>query len=160
MTDTSKPAPGSAPAYRERLWPSAGVWLAAACVGIGFGLIVARLDGRWAVITALVTVAAMAGFLVLTTPLLEVRDGTFTAGRARIPVGLLGAAEVLDADRMRQERGTGLDARAYLCLRGWVAAGVKVPLHDEQDPTPYWLLSSRHPAALASSLETARHAVT
>ena len=67
----------------------------------------------------------------------------FRAGRARIPVQLLGDPEVLDADGMRRARGPELDARAYLCLRGWIAAGVRVPVLDPRDPAPYWLVSSR-----------------
>ena len=80
----------------------------------------------------------------------------FRAGRARIPVALLGAPEALDAEAMRQARGPGLDARAYLCLRGWISAGVRVPVLDPRDPAPYWLVSSRRPEDLAEALRRAR----
>jgi len=52
--------------------------------------------------------------------------------------------------------GPELDARAYLCLRGWIAAGVRVPVLDPRDPAPYWLVSSRRPAELAEALRLAR----
>jgi hypothetical protein len=68
---------------------------------------------------------------------------------------LLGRVEVLDAERMRQARGPDLDARAYLCLRGWIATGVLVELRDTEDPTPYWLVSSRRPAELAAAISAA-----
>jgi hypothetical protein len=94
--------------------------------------------------------------LLATTTTVAVEDGTFTAGRARIPVHLLGDPEVLDPDAMRHARGPGLDARAYLCLRGWIAAGVRVPVLDPRDPAPYWLVSSRRPAELAEAVRRAR----
>jgi hypothetical protein len=56
---------------------------------------------------------------------------------------------------MRQARGPGLDARAFLCLRGWVQTGARVRIDDPQDPTPYWLLSTRHPDRLAAALAAA-----
>ena len=54
---------------------------------------------------------------------------------------------------MRQAHGPRLDARAYLCLRGWIPTGVRIALADPQDPTPYWLLSTRRPEALAAALQ-------
>jgi hypothetical protein len=53
---------------------------------------------------------------------------------------------------MRQARGIRLDARAYLCIRGWLPAGARVILDDPEDPTPYWLVSSRRPEALARAV--------
>jgi Protein of unknown function (DUF3093) len=92
------------------------------------------------------------------SPVIAIGDGWLTAGRARIPVGLLGPALTLDAAAMRLARGTGLNARAYLCLRGWLAEGVQVPVLDPADPTPYWLMSSRRPGALATALSAAQAA--
>ncbi len=45
-----------------------------------------------------------------------------------------------------------LDARAWLLLRGWIPGVVRVRLDDPDDPTPYWLVSSRHPRRLAAAL--------
>jgi hypothetical protein len=57
---------------------------------------------------------------------------------------------------MRAARGPELDARAYLCLRGWIAGGVRVPVLDPQDPAPYWLVSSRRPGELAEAVRRGR----
>ena len=37
-------------------------------------------------------------------------------------------------------------------------ACVRVPLTDPADPTPYWLVSTRHPARLVAALDAARSA--
>lgn len=155
-----RPAPTAAPrpdaVFRERLLPSPGVWAALLLNAVLFGIIALRLGQLAGVVTLLVTFAVTGGLLLRSSPLIEVADGMFVAGRARVPVGLLGPAEALDAEPMRLARGPELDARAYLCIRGWIAPGVRVRLEDPQDPTPYWLVSSRRPQELAAALESAR----
>ena len=142
--------------WQERLWPS--VWLAPVVLllGTGFGLVTAPLGGAVAVPVAVLATLLLGGMLLATTSTLAVEDGMFRAGRARIPVELLGDPEVLDADGMRRARGPELDARAYLCLRGWIDAGVRVPVLDPRDPAPYWLVSSRRREDLAEALRRAR----
>ena len=44
-----------------------------------------------------------------------------------------------------------LDARAYLCIRGWIPTGIRVAVADPQDPTPYWLVSTRRPEELLTA---------
>ena len=89
---------------------------------------------------------------VVLTATVSVAEGELRAGRARIPVTLLGDVTVLDPDAMRTELGPRLDARAHACLRAWIRTGVRVELADPQDPTPYWLVSSRRPEELARAI--------
>ncbi len=81
-------------------------------------------------------------------------DG-FSAGRALLPYRHVGSAEPLDAESTRRVLGVDADARAYLLVRAYCRGAVKVTVDDPADPTPYWLVSTRHAAALAASL-TAR----
>jgi hypothetical protein len=82
----------------------------------------------------------------------EVRDGALHAGQATIPLARIGAAEALDKDATRRIHGIDADARAFLVTRPYIARSVKVVLDDPDDPTPYWLISSRHPRQLAAAL--------
>jgi hypothetical protein len=41
--------------------------------------------------------------------------------------------------------GRDADARAYLLLRPYLKRAVRVEITDPADPTPYWLVSTRHP---------------
>ena len=50
----------------------------------------------------------------------SVRDEVLTAGRARIPVRLLGGVEALDARSTRLLAGREADARAYLLIRPYL----------------------------------------
>jgi hypothetical protein len=82
----------------------------------------------------------------------EVRDGMLLAGQATIPLALVGTAEPLDKDATRRVHGVDADARAYLVTRPYISRSVKVTVDDAADPTPYWLISSRHPRRLAAAL--------
>ncbi len=84
-----------------------------------------------------------------------VSDGVFEAGRARIPVHLLAPPEALDAAAARRAAGVDADARAFLLLRPYVPQAVRVRVEDPEDPTPYWLVSTRHPDTLAAALSAA-----
>jgi hypothetical protein len=68
---------------------------------------------------------------------------TLIVGKAEIESRYIKAVIPLNEEEMKYERGAGLDPRAYLAIRFWVKAGMKVMLDDPRDPTPYWLVSSR-----------------
>jgi hypothetical protein len=82
----------------------------------------------------------------------RVQDGELRAGSAHIPLTLLREPQSLDADATRYALGPGLDARAHVCLRGWVRTAVRVEVDDPADPTPYWIVSTRRPDALVAAL--------
>lgn len=142
--------------YRERLWPAWWLWLFVGLVGLGFGLVVAPFGGEVMAAVAVVMTIILGALLLSWTTTVGLDGDSFVAGRARIPVRLLGAPEVLDAAGMQHAHGPGLDARAYLCLRGGIGTGLRVPVMDPEDPVPYWLVSSRRPGRLAAALERAR----
>jgi hypothetical protein len=83
-----------------------------------------------------------------------VEDGWFQAGRARIEAKYVGDVSALDAEQTRLVAGRDADARAYLLLRPYLKRAVQVEIVDPADPTPYWLVSSRHPDALAGAIST------
>jgi hypothetical protein len=87
---------------------------------------------------------------------LALHDGVLHAGTAHIGVEHLGAPEPLDREETRRVHGVDADARAFLLTRPYLQRSVKVPVHDPEDPTPYWLLSTRHPRRLAAALAGAR----
>jgi hypothetical protein len=141
-------------AYRERLgvplrWWVQGTMLVAslwlACIVAVPGPV------AWAT-TALAMALLAAGLLSYGSARLEVGDGVFRAGRARIGAEHLGTAEALDAERTRRVAGPEADVRAFLVLRPYLKRAVRVEITDPADPAPYWLVSSRRPEQLAGAL--------
>jgi hypothetical protein len=141
-----------APDYSERLWPSAPVWVVALLFATMAGIVPVPYGAVPAVAAGVVVGALIAAALVLSTPLVEVRDGHLHAGRAHVPLALLGPVTALDRAAMRNAQGRELDARAFMVTRGWIGGGCRIELLDPADPTPYWLVSTRRPERLAAAL--------
>jgi hypothetical protein len=105
----------------------------------------------WSATAVLLLVMVMV-FWSYGSPRIEVADGWLRAGRARIAGEFLGEAQPLDAAETRRVAGRDADVRAHLLLRPYLARSVRVTIRDARDPTPYWLVSSRDPAALAAAI--------
>jgi hypothetical protein len=87
------------------------------------------------------------------------QHGRLVAGRARLPLSVVSAVSALSADELRRQSGVDADARAHLVLPPFVPTGVRVDLADPSDPTPYWLVATRHPDELVVALTGALTAV-
>lgn len=144
--------------YEERLVPPVGWWL----VGVGFvatvwWIFVLATPGWLAGLagaTTLIAVALLLGWYG--SARLAVDDGQLRAGRAHIALARCGAVEVLDPEQTRRAGGAEADARAYLLSRPYIATAIRVTIDDPNDPTPYWLLSTRHPDRLAAAVRSGR----
>ena len=158
MPATDGIAHGAAPGatYRERLnvplrwWVQATMFLAT----LWLALVVA-LPGWFAWSASGILLAAVYGlFAWMGSVEVAVHDGVLHAGRAQVPLAFIGAAEALDKQATRRVHGVEADVRAFLVTRPYISRSVKVTLDDPRDPTPYWLISSRHPRQLAAALGT------
>lgn len=138
--------------YRERLWPAWWVFLATALVIPASLLVFLPISQVAGVVVAIVLYGAIVATLLVTTPAIEVTDGMLRVGRAQIERSFLGAVTAYRGTDAVAERGTRLDARAWLMLRGWVPDVVRIEISDEADPTPYWLVSTRRPDELVAAL--------
>ena len=144
----------TAPSYAEvlrvplRWWAVATMFHASTLLAF----LVAGL-GIWAyVLGGSLLAFNVAVFLSYGGAYVEVRGGVLYAGRAHIPLSLLAEPRALDGDEVRLALGVDADARAYLLVRPYVRRGVLVRVSDPADPTPYWLVSSRHPRTLAAAI--------
>lgn len=146
------------PLFRERLRPGPGIVLACALLIPGVTLVFVPINLALGAALGVAIYLAVLGVFAATTPTVEVRDGLLRAGRASIPVALLGASTAFQGEEATAERGTRLDARAWLLLRGWVRGVVRIELDDPEDPTPYWLVSSRRGDELVAALDRSRSA--
>ncbi len=142
--------------YRERLWPAPWLFISTALVIPASLLVFLPIDSRVGVIAAIVLYAGCVAALLFGSPVVEVTDSEFRAGRARLPLEVVGAVTAYRGDAAQLERGRHLDARAWLLIRGWVSPVVKVEVADETDPAPYWLVSTRQPDAVIAAIAKAR----
>ncbi len=151
---TPQPPARTAETYQERLglpwwaWPAS--LLTGAILATELTLGVPELPA-WLPYTVLLPLA-----LVLIFPLgrlrVAVRDGEFLVDDARLPVAVIAGVVALDADGKREALGVGAHPHAFVVQRPWIGTAVQVLLDDPADPTPYWVISSRRPVELATTL--------
>lgn len=82
----------------------------------------------------------------------QVADGELRAGQAHLPLGVVARAAAVPATAKRAALGRQLDPAAFVQHRSFVPTMVLVVLADPEDPTPYWLVSTRHPQRLLAAL--------
>ena len=142
--------------FRERLWPSPWLFIATGLVIPASLLVFLPINPAAGVVVSLVLYAGCVALLLVASPRIEVTEDTLIAGKALLPLHVIGTAESFEGPEATAERGPRLNANAWLMIRGWIDPVVRIELVDDGDPTPYWLLSTRRPQALIDALEETR----
>ena len=151
--DSAHEAPdarGASPAYRETLRTPWWWYLAAAGVAV---LLAAEVHvgglplTEWVPFVVFIPLSAVFVWW-LGRSRLEVRDGELRIQGAHLPLDLVTGAVGLDARTLRLVVGREGDPAAFVQIRPWVGPGVQLWLDDPDDPTPYWVVSTRHPKQL------------
>lgn len=151
-----------ATAYRERLFVAWWGWPLPLIIA---GLLAAAIHQRFSDLppgTAFVVLLSLAVGLTLRAGRTMVSvvaggpDGAeLRVADARLPLEFAGEAEVISQRDKRKAMGPDLDPAAFLVHRPWIGTLLRVRLTDEQDPTPYWLFSTRHPERVAAAIRDA-----
>ncbi len=72
--------------------------------------------------------------------------------RAHLPVSFVSRATVVPRSAKTAALGRQLDPAAYVQHRPWIGTMVLLVLDDPDDPTPYWLVSTRRPEEVLAAL--------
>lgn len=138
-------------------WPLA--FALAALIAFEVNLGVAALP-RWLPFATLFTVAA-ATLLWLSRVEIQVTADSALEGRAELwasdahlPVNVITRSAEVSRSAKSAALGRQLDPAAYVLHRAWVGPMILVVLDDPDDPTPYWLVSCRHPERVLSALRS------
>jgi hypothetical protein len=152
----ASPAPETTgTAYRERWVVPWWGWVALPAVAV---LLAAEIHlGQpgiysWAPYVTLIPLSLVI-LVVVSRIKLGVDDTELRVDDAHIERRFLLAAEVLEGEAKRRALGPELDPVAFVVHRPWVKGAVRIYLDDADDPTPYWILSSRRPQALLAALD-------
>ena len=139
--------------YTERLMPS---WWLTLALGLflpsGF-IIFLPLDPFIGLSVGALMWAGAWAVLAVFAPVVSAGPDGFRAGVARVGWENISHIEVITADEARRAKGIDLDARAWVVIRPWVKPALRVHLKDPDDPTPYWLVSTKRPNTLAEMCE-------
>ena len=148
--------------YRERLWVPWWWWP----LGFGLaGLIAFEVNMGVAALPAwlpFVTLFGVATGTLLWLGRVEIRvtdDSAgggieLWAGEAHLPVTVISRSAEIAPTAKSAALGRQLDPSAFVLHRAWVGPMILVVLDDPDDPTPYWLVSCRHPERVLSALRS------
>jgi hypothetical protein len=140
--------------YRERLTVAWWLWLPAVAVS---GLLAAEVRlgapglATWIPYLVLLPLATV-GLWWLGRIRVEVSNGELRVDDAHIPLRFVGEVTALSAEDKRDLLGPYADPEAFVIQRPWISGAVRIDVTDDADPTPYWLISTRHPERLAAAL--------
>jgi len=149
---------GKNPVFQERLWPSLGMWVFAFIMTTSLGIAYGQAYGsQLGLFVAIFTTLAIAIGLVVNTPLIQIDELNFRAGRARLPLAYVGKIQKLDDQQSRRARSTDANSNAHFQLRGGIKNTVIIEVTDPQDPHPYWQISTRNPDLLIAVLSSAKN---
>ena len=148
----SNPKPTEPIVYRERVRPNLGTFIAVATLLPAVTLVSEPFDYRIGIAIGLLLVLSIWAALYLLAPVIQLSSSHLTVGRATIPRSFLGDIQEISKDQIFSERGPNLDPAAYKVFQGTVKTALKVTVNDPDDPTPYWIISTRKPGQLASLL--------
>lgn len=146
--------------YRERLWVPWWWWP----LGLGVAALIAK-EVNMGVRTLppwlpYLVLGAVAVGVLLWLGRVEVRvvetgpDVELWAGQAHLPASVVSRSAEIPRTAKSAALGRQLDPAAFVLHRGWVGPLVLLVLDDPDDPTPYWLVSARHPERLLSALRS------
>ena|SRR5699024_9922193 len=139
-------------AYRERVLPSVWVWLLVPSGAALLFIMLLPISLATGLIGAAALMVVLALLLWRVSPSITVEQGHLRVDRARLPVSVISGATTLTGTQLERALGVDLDARAHVRHRAWAPQAVQLHLEDPDDPTPYWLVSTRHAAALRAAL--------
>lgn len=139
--------------YREKLWPSFGVWMLVPLIGFMCAVAVAPIAPEVSLITAITVTIALALWAAAAATKIEVTDEHLLCGDAKLPISVISGGALIAEPDVRRQMGPDLDARAFVTVRGWVPTMVRLTLEDPEDDTPYWLVSTRRPEELLAALQ-------
>jgi hypothetical protein len=154
---TTEGIDGKTPVFKERLWPSIGMWVFAFIMTTSLGIAYSQAYGtELGLIVAISTTLAVAVGLIVNTPLIQIDELNFRVGRARLPLQYVGKIQVLDDAQSKRARSTDANSNAHFQLRGGIKSSVIIEVTDPQDPHPYWQVSTRKPDSLVAALAKAK----
>ena len=94
--------------------------------------------------------------LFLNAPTISVDDRVVRVGKARLPLEFAGDVRHLNQESTKSALRDNAHHQAYLLVRSWIPESLIITVTDEQDPHPYWHISSRNIPALLAAIESAK----
>lgn len=153
------PAETAAPVYSERHWAPLWWWpIALAIVGLLAATLHMGAPGIQAWLPYVLMLPIPIWYLLWVgrhrVEVVADASGTLElrTDKAHLPVTYIARAAAVPASAKSAAMGRQLDPAAFVQHRPWIGSMVLLVLDDPDDPTPYWLVSVRHPDRVLAAL--------
>ncbi|GAA3960449.1 DUF3093 domain-containing protein [Gordonia caeni] len=156
MNDSDSASRSSADRYSERLTVPLWWWfLAAGLVALlGYQVQLAAYMQSWSYLFYPVF-GVLTAWLLFSMSRMKIRvdaDGALHAHKALLPADVVARGATVPPSARSAAMGRQLDPAAFLVYRSWIKPMVLLVLDDPDDPTPYWLISTRHPDKVLAAM--------
>ena len=103
----------------------------------------------------IVTIISIFGLIILSQRMqttIYIEGNYLYVNSAKIELKFINCATALTRAEFKKLIGAQADPAAFLATNFWTNTGVKVELKDKNDPTPYWLISTKRAEDLVKKL--------
>ena len=139
--------------YREFQIANLSSFLPNLLIAPAVWLVFAPINDQIGLVTSIALTLASIAIRIFTTRTIAVTPDSLRIGNAVIPRKALGEAVSVSTQDQFTERGSNLDSRAFLALKSGLPGLVKIEVTDDEDPTPYLLISTRRASELVELLD-------
>ena len=139
--------------YREFQIANLSSFLPNLLIAPAVWLVFAPINDQIGLVASIVLTLASIAIRIFTTRTIAVTSDLLRIGNALIPRKSLGKAVSVSTQDQFTERGSNLDSRAFLALKSGLPGLVKIEVTDDEDPTPYLLISTRRASELVELLD-------
>ncbi|WP_132993532.1 DUF3093 domain-containing protein [Gordonia zhaorongruii] len=156
MTESAGSRGSRGDLYSERLTVPMWWWLAGAVLTavLGYEIQLAAYGRAWSVLAypLLGALVAWGIWSMGRTPVRVAADGSLQVHKASLPSDVIARGAAIPPSARSAAMGRQLDPAAFVMHRSWIKSMVLIVLDDPDDPTPYWLVSTRHPEKVLAAL--------
>lgn len=140
--------------YRERVWPSIGVFMFFLAMALSMGVVFGEPYGFAAGVRAVGVSLCLVGLLVIRySPLIKISASKISVGKASIPLDLTGKSFKVEKSDIRRVLNNAHTSSAYVQTSPGVKTAVIITVIDPEDPHPFWFISTRKPDAVLGFLK-------
>jgi len=143
-------------AYSERVLPSLSFYLAALFVPAALFLVALPFSEIFPFVVAAGSYFTIILVTAIKAPKISIGHARLKVGTAAIALSALGTASSIEREDQFSEKSHKLSPFAFTKFQIGIKGLVKIEVNDPADPTPYWLVSTRHPEVVVAYLNAKR----
>lgn len=130
--------------FTEKLYPNFSIWIIIAGYSGLFYFVFTPIGIIYGVISPLLFAILISFLLLLNTPKITLTDKCLIVDKKIINHKFLNKPQIFTGEEARKQKAEKLDARYYMCMRGWIEPIIKIKTKN-YNKIPGIIISTRKP---------------